>query len=195
MNARSLGSKTDVVAIALRLSAAPAIASRGDASSRERLLLDVGLAVGFRRNRAADDARDRDQGQHVGKRLEERGGRARVDGQPVGERGREAEEERRAPGAERPPVAEDHRRERDEAAALRHVLGEAAAEVADREEGAAERRQHPGDDHRRVAHRVDVDPDRVGGAGMLAAGPDAQADRRLEEDERTRAARTRSRPR
>ena len=34
-----------------------------------------------------------------------------------------------------------------------------------------------------VAHRVDVDADGVRGARMLAAGADAQADRRLEDDD------------
>ena len=45
-------------------------------------------------------------------------------GQPVRERAREAEEQRRAEGAERPPVAEDQRGERDEAAPGGHVLVE-----------------------------------------------------------------------
>ena len=41
----------------------------------------------------------------------------------------------------------------------------------------------PGGDDRRVAHAVHGDPDRVGRARMLADRADAQADRRLEEDD------------
>src|SRR3989442_9685017 len=61
-----------------------------------RLLLRVGTTIRGRRNGATDDAGDCDQREHVRKRLEERCGGARVDGQPEGERGREAEQQRGA---------------------------------------------------------------------------------------------------
>ena len=88
-----------------------------------------------------------------------------------------------ANGAERPPVAEDERRESDEAAPAGHVLGRSECDEADREIGAAERGKHAGRDDRRVADAVDRDPDRVGCARMLPHRSDPQADRRLEEDE------------
>src|SRR5579862_5324181 len=72
-----------------------------------RLLLDIGAAVGGRRDRTPDHAGNGDQRQDVGQGLEQDRGGARVGRQPVRERGREAEQERRAPRAERPPVAED----------------------------------------------------------------------------------------
>ncbi len=65
-------------------------------------------------------------------------------------------------------------------ATARHVLGEGADEP-DREERAAERGEHPGEDDGPVADPVHGDADGVGGARMLAAGADPQADRRLEE--------------
>src|SRR5579862_477316 len=151
--------------------------------TRPTLLLDIWATVGGGRARAPDHAGDCDQGEHIGQSLEQDRARARVGRQTVRECSREAEEKRCAPGAERPPVPEDHRRERDEAAALGHVLGEAAAAEADREVGAAEGCQHPGDNHGRVADAVNVDADRVRCAWMLAAGADAETDRGLEEDD------------
>src|SRR5439155_12697734 len=53
----------------------------------------------------------------------------------------------------------------------------------DRKEGPAERGEDAGDGDCRVAHRVHGDADRVRGARMLAHRADAQADRRLEEDD------------
>ena len=59
------------------------------------LLLLVGTANRSRWNRAADHSGDRDQGEDVRKRLEEHGRRIGVHGQPLRERVREAEQERR----------------------------------------------------------------------------------------------------
>src|SRR4029453_3513870 len=81
------------------------------------LLLDVRAANGSGRSGTADHARDGDQGDDVRKRLEERRGRLRVHRQPVRDRGRQPEEERRSERAEGTPVPEDERRERDEPAA------------------------------------------------------------------------------
>src|SRR5581483_7478421 len=87
--------------------------------------------------------------------------------------------------ARRTPVPEDQRCERDEAAAVRHVVAErrAARREAVRQIDAAERGENAGHDDARVAHGVHVDPDGVGGARMLAARADAQPDRRLEDDD------------
>src|SRR5579884_3514174 len=111
------------------------------AARRPPLLLDIRPAVGGRRDGAPDDARDGDQREDVRQCLEEGRGGAGVDRQPVGERGREAEEEGGAPGSERAPVAEDHRGERDEPATLGHVLGEAPVEKKERQERATECRE------------------------------------------------------
>src|SRR3954452_13384285 len=97
------------------------------------LLLRVGTSIRRRWNRSSDHSGDGDQREHVWECLEQRRGRRRVDGQTVSERRREAEEERRIEGAERTPVAEDHRSEGDEAASRRHVVVERAAAEADRE--------------------------------------------------------------
>src|SRR3954453_17243940 len=86
------------------------------------LLLLVGPSIGGRRDGSADHAGHGHERQHVGQRLEQHRPVRRVDGQAEGQRGREAEQERGAEGAERPPVAEDHRGERYEAAAGGDVL-------------------------------------------------------------------------
>src|SRR5829696_6699286 len=144
-------------------------------------LFDVRAANGGRRDRPADDPRDGDQREHVRQGLEQQlVGLPRLDEpEPLGERAREAEEERRGEGADRSPAAEDERGERDEAAAGGHVLGERVVEP-DRQERAAERREHPRDDNGHVARAVDGDADRVGGLRVLADGADAEAGRRLE---------------
>src|SRR4051794_16999822 len=121
-----------------------------------RLLLDVRTANGCGRDRAADDAGDRDQGEDVRKRLEQGSRASRIRREPLRERAREAEEERGGEGAARPPAAEDQRRERDEAAAGGHVLVERVDE-ADREVGAAQRGEDPGEDDGGVADAVDRD--------------------------------------
>src|SRR5689334_2126865 len=72
------------------------------------LLLDIRPACSRRADRAADHSSDRDQRQRVGQRLEERAPLVPVGvRQPVGERAREAEEQRGAVGRERTPLAED----------------------------------------------------------------------------------------
>src|SRR4051812_18618122 len=93
------------------------------------LLLDVRPSNGGGRYRAADHAGDRNQGQDVGERLEEHGRGVGVHGEPERECRRRAEEDRSSVRTERPPVAEDHSGERDEAATVRHVLVERADEA------------------------------------------------------------------
>src|SRR5581483_1634801 len=116
-------------------------------------------------------------------RLEQRRGALRVRLEQQPELRREAEQDRGPERPERTPVAEDERRERDEAAPGGHVVVEAPAAEADRQVGASERGEDAGEDHGAVADGIDVDADGVGGARMLAAGADAQADRRREDDE------------
>src|SRR5690348_8035625 len=82
-------------------------------ATRPPLLLDIGPAVGRRRRRAADHARDGDEGEHVGERGEQRRDGQRVLLQVHAERAREPEQEARRGGAERAPVPEDERGERD----------------------------------------------------------------------------------
>src|SRR5690349_2110277 len=91
---------------------------------RRTLLLDVGLTNGGGRYGAPDQTDDRDERQHVGQGLEEHGSGGRVDGKLKGERAREPEEDRRAEGAERSPLAEDEGGEADEPLTLGHVLVE-----------------------------------------------------------------------
>src|SRR4051812_35802897 len=119
-------------------------------------LFDVRAANGGGRDRPTDHPRDRDQREDVRQGLEEQlVGLPRLHlAEPLGEGAREAEEEGGGEGAERAPPTEDERRERDEPSAGRHVLRERVVE-ADRQERAAERREHPRHDHRRVARAVD----------------------------------------
>src|ERR687887_1065558 len=164
-------------------SAATASRPAASAPGAAGLLLLVGTANGGGRDRAADDAGDGDQRHDVRKGVEERAvDVAVVLAEALGERRREAEEERGAEGAEGAPLAEDERGEGDVAAAGGHVLVEGVDE-ADREVGAAERGEHAGERHRGVARGVDRDPDRVGGAGMLADRTDPQPERRPEHDD------------
>ena len=102
--------------------------------------------------------------------------------EPERERRREAEEAREEERAERPPVAGDHGREGDEAAAGRHVLVE-SADHADRQERTARPREDTGERHPEVAHAVDADADGVRGARMLADGSQPEAEGRLEHHE------------
>src|SRR5207237_9254842 len=80
-----------------------------------RLLLSIGPATRRGRNRPADHAGDRDQGQHVRKRLKEDGRVPPLLPEPECERRREAEQQRGRERTERPPIAEDERRQADEA--------------------------------------------------------------------------------
>src|SRR5919201_915166 len=147
------------------------------------LLLLVGTANGGGRDRAADDAGDGDQREDVRERVEERAvDVAVVLAQALGERGREAEEERGPKGAEGSPLAEDERGQRDEPAPGGHVLVEGVDE-ADREVGAAQGGEDAGERHSRIARRVDRDTDGVRRAGVLADRADAQAERRPEHDD------------
>src|SRR5437660_12902567 len=96
--------------------ATSAATARGLRARGRLLLLRVRASNRGGGNRAADHSGDRDQRQHVRQGLEERSGRLAVGvRQPQGERAREAEQQRRAEGAERAPVSEDQRGERDEA--------------------------------------------------------------------------------
>src|SRR5205823_5040754 len=114
--------------------------------ARAALLLDIRAAVGGGRRRAADHAGDGDQRQHVREDVEERRRRRRVDLQPEGDGAREAEEQRRGERARGPPVAEDHRRQRDKAPAVGHVVDERPTSEAVREVDTAERREDAGND-------------------------------------------------
>src|SRR5215475_14335842 len=108
---------------------------------RTPLLPSVRTAIRSRRDRAADHARNGDQRQDIWERLEEQRRRTalrEVGRQAVAERAREPEQQAGGIGAERPPVAEDDRGNRDEAAAAGQVLVE-EADVPDREVRAAER--------------------------------------------------------
>ena len=79
----------------------------------------------------------------------------------------EAEQQRGRERAARAPVAEDDRRQRDEAAPRGHVLVERAHE-ADREVRPAHRRQDAGGHHGEVARARDRDADRLGRPRVLA---------------------------
>src|SRR4051794_35265592 len=159
-------------------------ATRPNTTARDGrpLLLCVRAANSCGRDGAADHAGDRDEGQDVRQRLEEHGRGVGVRRETEREGRRRAEENRGCVRAEGPPVAEDDRSERDEAASRRHVLAERADE-ADREVRAAERRENPGDDDRDVARQVDGDADRVRRTRMLAHRAQPQSDRRVEDDD------------
>src|SRR5256885_2203356 len=99
--------------------ASTASAPKNPAARAAGLLLDIRPSGGGRPDRAPDHAGDGDERQDVRERLEERAPLVAVRGrQPVGERAREAEEQRGAPRVERLPLAEDERGEADEAGAV-----------------------------------------------------------------------------
>src|SRR5206468_10366262 len=100
-----------------------------------------------------DHARDRNERQDVREGLEQDGRRVGVGGEPERERGGRAEEERSSERAERAPVAEDERGERDEATTRGHVLVERADE-ADRQIRTAESRQDPGHGDTGIAREI-----------------------------------------
>src|SRR3954471_3836544 len=104
--------------------------ARINATHARALLLDVGAASGCRRGCTADHGGDGDQREDVRQRLEEDGRSGPRLLEPERERRRAAEQERGGERAERTPVSEDDRGERDEPTAGRHVLAE-RAEVAD----------------------------------------------------------------
>src|SRR5579862_1130189 len=147
------------------------------------LLFDIGATICGGRDRATDQPGDGDQGQQVRQRFEQRA--VRLPGLDVLELRREGacepEQQARAEGAERTPLAEDQCGERDESSPGGHVLGERVDEP-DREEDSAHRRQPPGRDHRDVPHLIDRDPDRVCRTRVLSDRPDAEAERGSEED-------------
>src|SRR5262245_48278407 len=97
-------------------------AARFRGLSAATLLLDVWTAIGGWRDRAADQAGDRDQGQDVGNGRDQVGGDVRFTLERPCEREPEAEEQRGDERPARPPLAEDDRGERDEAAPGGHVL-------------------------------------------------------------------------
>src|SRR5437588_5014631 len=165
-------------------SAATARRPAASAAVAAGLLLRVGAANSGGRDRAADDARHGDQREDVGQGLEEGAVvRPALDVlEPGSDGAREAEQERGPEGAERPPPAEDQRREGDEPAPGGHVLAEGVDE-ADREEDASQRGQRARGGHARVADPVDRDAHRVCRARVLADRPDAEAERRLEHDD------------
>src|SRR5438128_9644975 len=108
------------------------------ATQARRLLLCVRATTCSWRNRAADDPGDGDQRQNVRQRLEQDGGirpRRRLR-HAERQRGREPEQKRCRECSERPPVAEDQRRETDEAAPRGHVLVE-RADIAEGQGGPA----------------------------------------------------------
>src|SRR4051812_40684141 len=153
--------------------------------TRAALLLDVWTANGGGRDRPADHAGDRDQGQHVGQGVEDdryRAALGEVVGQSIAERAREAEKQTGRKGAERPPLAEDQGGECDEAPAPGDVLVERVHET-ERKIRAAHGREAPRRDHSGVTGRIDGDADRVRRAGVLPDRPDAKADRRPEHDD------------
>src|SRR5437870_11991197 len=112
--------------------------TRTDAVARgfPTLLLDVWATNGCGWDAPADDAGDGDQGHNVreGEQQKQCGGPARRDRhvgrvialELVHERAREAIQHACRERPERAPVPEDQRRERDEAAAVRHLLLESA---------------------------------------------------------------------
>src|SRR5437868_2153122 len=111
--------------------AAMARSPESTASDERWLLLRIRPSCGGGRDRPADHARDRDQGQGVRQRLEQHGVRAPVRDRPesLRERAREAEQQRRTECAGGPPLAEDECSEGDEAAPLCHVLVERVHEA------------------------------------------------------------------
>src|SRR5262249_39860339 len=146
---------------------------------RTPLLLTVWTAIRSRRDRAADHAGDGDQRQDIRERLEEQRRRAalrEIGRQAVAERAREPEQQACGVGAERPPVAEDDRGDRDEPPPARQVLVE-EADVADREVRAAERRECAGGDDGPPADPVDVDANGVRRPRVLADAAEADAPR------------------
>src|SRR5262245_55538237 len=115
-------------AIAAGIAATARIPNR-IAETRAGLLLLIRAAVGRGRHRAADYACDGDEGEDVRQGQPDRLGTQHAGGgvvvrrrDAVGERGREAEEAGGAERPERPPLAEDDRRERDEPLAAGHSL-------------------------------------------------------------------------
>src|ERR1041385_155752 len=88
------------------------------------LLLLIRASNGCGRDRTADHACHGDQREDVRQRLEERRRVVGARRKAVRKRGRETEEQRGAEGPERPPVAEDHCGQCDEAAAGGDVLVE-----------------------------------------------------------------------
>src|SRR5918992_820413 len=121
---------------ALRVQAARRAAPRSRVGFA--LLLDVRTPDGGRRDRATDQADERDEREDVRHGRDEVFRDAGLPLQRDGEREPEAEEEARGEGPSWTPLAEDNCRERDEPASARHVLGEAADEP-DRQKGASER--------------------------------------------------------
>ena len=91
----------------------------------------------------------------------------------------ESENQRRRQHADRMPTAEDHGRQSDKASARGHILIEAADE-AEREPSATKARDHAAQRHVDVAHRIDVDAERVGRPRVLAHGARPQAGARVE---------------
>src|SRR5262245_53771580 len=146
------------------------------------LLLLVRATTRCRWDGTADHAGDGDDREHIWQGLEQHFGLGTVDVEAEGDRGREAEQQRRAKGAEWAPVPEDQRSEADEALAGGHVLRERAQE-ADRQVDPAERREHPRERDGDVPRPVDRDADGVRRPWMLADRAQPQADRGLEDDD------------
>ena len=103
--------------------------------------------------------------------------RLHVEAQRLGE----PEEERRSHRRPWHPVAEDHRRQGDKAAAGGDV-GRELREIPDREVGAADRGQHAGHDDHGVAVLRDIDADRLRRFRLLATGEHAQPGFGLEQE-------------
>src|SRR3954454_17493418 len=128
-----------------------ASAPRATAARAAPLLLLIRPARGRRPDRAADHPGHRDDRQHIRQGVEQCAPLVAVGvRQAVGQRAREAEEQRGAPGRERPPLPEHEGGQPDEAGAARHVLIERVDEP-ERQVRAAHRRDRAGCDHRHVA--------------------------------------------
>ncbi len=98
---------------------------------------------------------------------------------------RVAEQQRAEGGAERHPVAEDHRGETDVPAPAGLALLEAVG-GDHREEAAAEAGEGAGDEHRDRLVEVDVDAERLGGLRRLTAEAQTQTERRAPQHVRCR---------
>ena len=121
------------------------------------LFFHVGLADRFRRAGAPDETSQHHQRHGVGHHLEKLHREAdadhlQTDAQRIGE----AEKQSRAECADGRPLAEDHRRQRDETGAARHAIVEAAGRLQ-REPDAGQSSDHAAGEDIDPARAIDVD--------------------------------------
>src|SRR5919199_1438275 len=147
------------------------------------LLADIRLPVSRGRHGSAYRASHHDDREHVRQEADDL--ERHVDALQLHRRRNglsHAEQQRRAPRAERRPLAEDHGRQGDEPATVGHqrleVRHRLQREIPTRQPG---QRSAQHDVH--VAQRVDIDTERVGRKRMLADGAGAQAPARPEQRE------------